>query len=163
MKRFHIPVLLVFALSLVFLTSCFEHITPVTPVTPVAYTRFDASPDLTVEYTSDMYSRQIMVYRDGYAVYSFTFTRCLGRDDMEGKSYTLVDVSRKPDMSVSIVSSSEYSADKNFYLNGQLLVPDEVSVFEFGASYVFTDIGGFIRTNPDGTIIPENVNYIEYK
>lgn len=160
MKRFHIPVLLVFALSLVFLTSCFQHITP---VTPVAYTRFDTSPDLTVYYTSDMYSGQIKVYDGEYVVYSFTFNRCLGRDEMEGKAYTLVDVSRKPDMSVSVLSLSEYSADKNFYLNGQKLVPDEVSVFEFGASYVFTDIDGFIRTNPDGTLIPENVNYIEYK
>ncbi len=157
MKRIHILASLIVVLSAAFLFSCAE------PVTPVAYTRFDTSADLTVYYTSNMYYDQVVARKDDFNVYTFSFTRCLGADEMEGRKYTLVDVSRNPDMYVTILSTSEYSPNKSFYLNGQKLVPTEITEFEFGASYRFMNIDTFIRTNPNGKLVPENVNYIEYK
>lgn len=158
MKRIHILASLIVVLSAALLLSCV-----VEPVTPVAYTRFDTSADLTVYYTSNMYYDQIVARKDDFNVYTFSFPRCLGADVMEGRKYTLVDVSRNPDMYVTILSTSEYSPSKSFYLNGQKLVPSEINEFEFGASYRFMDIDGFIRTNPGGTLYPDKVNYIEYK
>ena len=53
---------------------------------------------------------------------------------------------------------------KDFYLNGEILVPDgEPYVDGDIAIYYFTNIDGFVRTNPDGQIDPAKVNVIEYR
>ena len=157
MKRILILALLFVVLSAAFLTSCGEI------VTPVAYTRFDTSEDLEVFYTSHMSIDQIMAYKDDDLVFDFTFTRCLGADDMEGKRYTLVDVSYKPYLSVAVYY--RYSPEKHFYLNGEVLVPYDVyvdSIDDSCAVYFFRDLD-LVRTNPGGMLYPDKVNYIEYK
>ena len=157
MKRIHILALLFVVLSAAFLTSCGEI------VTPVAYTRFDTSEDLEVFYTSHMSIDQIMAYKDDDLVFDFTFIRCLGRGDMEGRDYTLVDVSMEQDLSVAVYHL--YSPEKHFYLNGEVLVPYDVyvdSIDDSCAIYFFRDLD-LVRTNPGGTLYPDKVNYIEYK
>ena len=155
MKRISLLACIVIAVLLTLLTSCGER------VTPVAYTRFDAPVDMEVVYTSDMYHEQIEVYKDDDLVMTFDFSRCLGYDELEDKWYTLVDVNRTPDMSVSLDSVYEPSYD--FYLNGKPLVYTELYPAGDDAVYVFTNIEGFIRTNPNGQINPEKVNVIEYR
>ena len=83
--------------------------------------------------------------------------------DMEGKRYTLVDVSYKPYLSVAVYY--RYSPEKHFYLNGEVLVPYDVyvdSIDDSCAVYFFRDLD-LVRTNPGGTLYPDKVNYIEYK
>lgn len=157
MKRIHILALLFVVLSAAFLTSCGEI------VTPVAYTRFDTSSDIEVVYTSHMAVDQIMAYKDDDLVFDFTFTRCLGRDEIDEVAYTLVDVSYKPYLSVAVYY--RYSPEKHFYLNGEVLVPYDVyvdSIDDSCAVYFFRDLD-LVRTNPGGTLYPDKVNYIEYK
>lgn len=110
-----------------------------------------------------MYYDQIVARKDDFNVYTFSFPRCLGADVMEGREYTLVDVSYKPYLSVAVYY--RYSPEKHFYLNGEVLVPYDVyvdSIDDSCAVYFFRDLD-LVRTNPGGTLYPDKVNYIEYK
>ena len=145
-------------------------------VTPVAYTRFVPEGDQYVYYSSDVYGLehgQIEVYKDEdafnatYAVtdLSFSFERCLGADTLEDCKYTLVDVSKKKVyLTVYINKESEiYSADKNIYLNGEVLTPTSTWEGDVLLSLTYEDVTAFVRTNPNGKIDNSKVNTLEYK
>ena len=144
-------------------------------VTPVAYTRFVAEGAQYVYYSSDVYGLehgQIEVYKDEdefnatYAVtdLSFSFGRCLGADTLDDNKYTLVDVSKKVYLTVSINKQSEvYSADKKIYLNGEALTPTSTWEGDILLSLTYEDLMAFVRTNPKGKIDSSKVNTLEYK
>lgn len=144
-------------------------------VTPVAYTRFVPEGDQYVYYSSDVYGLehgQIEVYKDEdafnatYAVtdISFSFGRCLGADMLDDCKYTLVDVSKKVYLTVSINKGSEvYSADKKIYLNGAELTPTSTWEGDVLLSLTYEEVTAFVRTNPNGKIDNSKVNTLEYK
>ena len=146
-----------------------------TGVTPVAYTRFVPEGEQYVYYSSDVYGLehgQIEVYKDEdefkatYAVtdISFSFRRCLGADTLDDNKYTLVDVSKKVYLTVSINKQSEvYSADKKIYLNGEALTPTSTWEGDILLCLTYEDITAFVRTNPNGKIDNSKVNTLEYK
>ena len=153
------------ALLLVVLASCAE------PVTPVGYTRYDKSGEEYVFYDSLMYLDQIKVYRNKAAFDSedlydmtFDFGRCLGRDELDDVSYTLVDMSTTPIyMSLLVYKDSPlYGESKKVYLNGKALVPSDTDDEGSFVRYNFDSID-LNRTNPKGHIDKSAVNSLEYK
>lgn len=167
MKKFCLFAIAV--LMLLVLASCAE------PVTPVAYTRFEATGEQFVYYSSVMALDQITVYKNKAACenkegadITFDFIRCLGRDELNDVPYILVDVSYdEVSMDVTVIkNSSMYDKDKDFYLNGTKLVPTQVigkndDEYNF-VMYCFRNVD-FVRTNPRGHIDDTKVNVIEYK
>lgn len=155
----------ILVLVLIVLASCAE------PVTPAAYTRFDASGDEYVFYNSLVYLDQIKVYRNKDAFDNngdpdmvFDFPKCLGKDELDGISYIVVDLSQSPVyLSVTVSKDSpSYGESKKFYLNGTALAPSDT--FNMGSSVIFRyEKLDLVRTNPKGQIDSSAVNYIEYK
>ena len=154
-------------LLLLILASCGE------TVTPVAYTRFEATGEQYVYYSSVMALDQITVYENKAACenkegadITFDFIRCLGRDELNEVPYILVDVSYdEVSMDVIVIKDSPmYGSSKAFYLNGTKLVPTKVideDEYNF-VMFCFRDVN-FVRTNPHGHIDANKVNVIEYK
>lgn len=159
MKRLSLPVL--FVIFVLLLTSCDAS------VTPVAYTRFDATGSQVVVYTTQELGNNILVYADAGKtsdpIMEFQFNRCLGPDELNGKKYTVVALDDNQDLRIT-VKMEYYSITKQFYLNGTPIPTtedhDEGSIHV----YFFKSIGNRLqRTNPNGSINPDLVNYIEYK
>ena len=154
-------------LLLLILASCGE------TVTPVAYTRFEATGEQYVYYSSVMALDQITVYENKAACenkegadITFDFIRCLGRDELNEVPYILVDVSYdEVSMDVIVIKDSPmYGSSKAFYLNGTKLVPTKVideDEYNF-VMFCYRDVN-FVRTNPHGHIDANKVNVIEYK
>ncbi len=159
-------ILTVFALILfaAMLTSCGLF------VTPVAYTRFKTSPDRYVYYSSVEVLDQIQVFdseedfQNEDRAIVFDFVRCLGRDELDGVYYTLVDVKDpRTHLYVTVYKDSEmYGSSKMFYLNGSPIVADEIVDEEGFKAFIFNNLS-LDRTNSKGYIDPEVVNYFEYK
>ena len=146
-------------------------------VTPVAYTRFEATGTQYVYYSSDEYGLtegQIEVYKDenefkdeyGIADLEFHFTDCYGKDYLGEYWYTPVSLKNFPvELTVNIWKDSpNYSADKQIYLNGEALVPDQTDDLETIKALTFHKMEEhLIRTNYLGQLDEEAVNVIEYK
>lgn len=151
-------VLICFAVLVLLLVSCSEF------VSPVAYTRYETTGSQVVFYTSHEVGTQIEVYEDASEeaelLMEFSFTRCLGRDELEDVEYTLVDVKYHPSLNVTV---KYYDNSKDFYLNGTKLIPDDEVCEGVYKTYFYNEITGFNRTNPNGYINPALVNVIEYK
>lgn len=154
MRRISILAFITIVVLVTLLTSCEDS------VTPVAYTRVDVAEGLDVEYTTNMYFKQIMVYDGEDTVMTFSFTRCTGHDVLGGKDYTLVDLTDTPYLDVFVYGI--YEDSKHFYLNGELLEAT-VSADGVNAGYHIDTIDNFIRTNPNGQIDENKVNVIEYR
>lgn len=148
-------------------------------VVPVAYTRFIASGEQYVYYTSYVYSTpngHIQVWKDyeesqtqfGITDILFTFLKCYGADDLDDNRYILVDLSNKTvDFTVNIYKNSDvFDINKKIYLNNNALTPSQT----YGADnksdplliLTFTGIT-FVRTNENGQIDNNKVNTLEYK
>lgn len=122
-------------------------------------------------YTTDMYgsaSAHIYCYDDEELqnkAFEITFSpRILGPEEVEGKKTTLVDVSGKYAMYITIYkASSIYSETKSFYLNGAEtpLVPTKTDDYETLVYMEFNDFG-LVRGNPNGKINGV-INTLEYK
>ena len=145
-------------------------------VTPVAYTRFEPVGDQYVYYDSYEYIHQVQVFKDedefkkdpAFRItdLEFNFTDCYGRDEINGDYYTVVSLKHKSvNLTVNIDKSSpNYSASKNLYLNGSLLVPDDTYVTENVEILTFYNLQKkLVRTNSKGHLDPEAVNVIEYR
>lgn len=160
MKRLSLPVL--FVIFVLLLTSCDAS------VTPVAYTRFDATGSQVVVYTTQELGNNILVYADAGEtsdpIMEFQFNRCLGPDELNGKKYTVVALDDNQDLYI-LVDRVYYPVLKDFYLNGTKLIPtDQYDYGDRTEAYFFKSIGNRLqRTNPNGSINPDLVNYIEYK
>ena len=160
MKRILVP--FIFVIVVLFMTSCDAL------VTPVAYTRFDAMGSQVVVYTSHEFGSNILVFSDSSKtaeqIMEFQFNRCLGADTLNEKEYTVVALDDNQDLYV-LVSRDYYPELKDFYLNGTKLVPtDQYHYGDKTEAYFFKSISNsLIRTNPNGSINPDLVNYIEYR
>ena len=163
MKKFCLFAIAV--LMLLVLASCAE------PVTPVAYTRFEATGEQFVYYSSVMAMDQIQVYENEAAfkngddpVIVLSFTCCHGKDELNDVAYTTVDVSYSP-VSLSATvdkKSSSYGSSKAFYLNGTKLDHYDSYDGEYSVLY-FYNVTSFVRTNTHGYIDDTKVNVIEYR
>ncbi len=95
---------------------------------------------------------------------TFDFGRCLGRDELDDVSYTLVDMSTTPIyMSLLVYKDSPlYGETKKVYLNGKALTPSNTADEVKFVRYNFDSID-LKRTNPKGKIDKSAVNSLEYK
>lgn len=162
-----VPALVVLVLVAVALTSCKE------PVTPAAYVRFDTGDSSqVVVYSTSMYLDQVKVYvsqealdtDSGSPALIFDFPRILGPDELEGKRYTVVDLSEsKQYLNFYIYKGSGlYDDSKKLYLNGVAMVPGLIQ--ENDSMWVFSYVNvPYKRTNENGKIDPNAVNVLEYK
>ena len=122
-------------------------------------------------YTTDMYgnaSAHVYCYDDEELqnkAFEITFSpRILGPEEVEGKKTTLVDVSDKYAMYITIYkASSIYSETKTFYLNDSetSLTPTKTDDYETLVYMEFNDFG-LVRGNPNGKINGV-INTLEYK
>lgn len=142
----------------------------------VAYTRYiENNESQYIYYSADVYGYthgQIEVYKDldefnstfSIADLVFRFSKCLGADEIEGKKYTVVDLSKKTlYFQVEIYKESDlYSTDKAVYLNGEKLTPDSTFDGDTLLIYHYYKVN-FTKSNPKGILDYSKTNTLEYK
>lgn len=145
------------AILLVLFTSCYEKITP------TAYTRFDPPDGVDVTYTARQTGNQIKAYLGHVLLMEFKFTRCTGKTTLDGIDYAMVDLEKAQSLEIAV--HLIYDPEKNFYLNGEVLVPyGDVSVDGGNAVYHFVGLEELLkRTNTVNKVDPTKVNVIEYR
>lgn len=142
-------------------------------VVPGAWIKFKVDGGRVV-YTSNMYASggpAILYYENSevvvdeeYAISISFYPRIMGKDERNGEDTTIVDMSEKQAMKISVRKTSlVYSPEKSIYLNGEKLTPESNGTSESEyLKIMFFDNLEFKRGNPGGH---ENniVNVIEYK